>query len=665
MISRDTPRLESRSAVVVIEEVRKRAIPARDRADPLAEALFGIFGRYFELIASRLNLAPEKHHLVFLDLLGTKPAPPTAARVPLTFVPVQQLGQIDRSVATTGELSMRWVVPAQTQVAGTPEGAQGDPLVFETERTLELTSASLERVLAHDPVTDGVADYSSLIAGTASGARPFLDQLRASRHELYVAWPEAFGEDISSIALHFDIEPGSHGGPRHVVEWSNPGAPGAIALRPEVDTTEGLTKTGEVLFRGFRGWPSYLINGVEARWLHCGLVSRLPQLGTVRDEEKGRSAAIRQIVMSARLESRDIPPERGFFNAQVLDLSTGFFPLGFDPKFGDVFYLGSALFAEADADITLHVRLASTALKRRDTPDHAVLPPDRPPLVWEGISDGQWVPLRCDDETRGLAESGCIRFRVPSAARPIAVNGIEGGWIRARITAFTELAKAVSGLVPHTEHYIPAVERVTIDVSKVFAVTPVHSVVRVDDLGSTELPLPIVPFERIACCERALYFGFNTATGGIANGTSLFFFMEESPDGLLSNGNEQRASAIARAEYWVGDHWAAAELVDETKGLTRPGNVVLRWGHSWRSQTTGPRHLHWARLVWLGEQGLEPGRYHADCGQHRHCDQCGQLLQRATRFQRPHAASGIHVRAQTGDRRDATRGAGGGSDLGS
>ena len=57
--------------------------PSGGQPDP-GLALIGVFGRFAELLIERLNRAPDKNYLAFLNLIGASPLPPRAARVPLT-----------------------------------------------------------------------------------------------------------------------------------------------------------------------------------------------------------------------------------------------------------------------------------------------------------------------------------------------------------------------------------------------------------------------------------------------------------------------------------------------------------------------------------------------------------------------------------------------------
>ena len=48
-------------------------------------ALVGVFAHYCGLVIERINRAPEKNFLAFLDLLGNSLTPPRPAQAPLSF----------------------------------------------------------------------------------------------------------------------------------------------------------------------------------------------------------------------------------------------------------------------------------------------------------------------------------------------------------------------------------------------------------------------------------------------------------------------------------------------------------------------------------------------------------------------------------------------------
>ena len=59
--------------------------PTTGQPQGVSRALISVFARDAALIIQRLNQAPDKNFLAFLDLLGAALLPPEPARVPLTF----------------------------------------------------------------------------------------------------------------------------------------------------------------------------------------------------------------------------------------------------------------------------------------------------------------------------------------------------------------------------------------------------------------------------------------------------------------------------------------------------------------------------------------------------------------------------------------------------
>jgi hypothetical protein len=137
-------------------------------------ALIRIFGRFAELVVQRLNRAPDKHYLAFLNLIGASPVPPRPARVPLTF----QL---------SAESPVDAVVPARTLAGAPPQDTGQEEVVFETERSLVVTRAQLAAVYVSDPTAD---TYSNRFAqATGAEDKPFevFSADQQSPHQLYLA----------------------------------------------------------------------------------------------------------------------------------------------------------------------------------------------------------------------------------------------------------------------------------------------------------------------------------------------------------------------------------------------------------------------------------------------------------------------------------------------
>ena len=86
------PKVDQRSAEEIAAQLRALlsfyvpGLRSGDGGNQLVEAMTRIFARYGELIIDRMNRAPERNYLAFLNLVGVSPLPPRAARVPLTFI---------------------------------------------------------------------------------------------------------------------------------------------------------------------------------------------------------------------------------------------------------------------------------------------------------------------------------------------------------------------------------------------------------------------------------------------------------------------------------------------------------------------------------------------------------------------------------------------------
>jgi hypothetical protein len=102
-----------------------------------------------ELILYRLNRVPEKNYLAFLDLIGVRLRSPQPAHALITFDLVQGA---DRQTIRIG-----------TQVA-TPQAADEDTVVFETQRELLVTGIKLDRCFSYFDET--YADNSPFLGGS-------------------------------------------------------------------------------------------------------------------------------------------------------------------------------------------------------------------------------------------------------------------------------------------------------------------------------------------------------------------------------------------------------------------------------------------------------------------------------------------------------------------
>lgn len=154
--------------------------PASDEKDP-GVALLKIFSHITETVINRLNQAPHKNFVAFLDMLGIKLLPAQTARVPLTF-----------KLASGTEKDI--FIPARTQAAA-DKTKEHDELPFETEKNLLATISNLKEIISVDPTKDAIfkpppgfvnGDLQSqnqvfykLVSSASAGAKNFqLDQVK-------------------------------------------------------------------------------------------------------------------------------------------------------------------------------------------------------------------------------------------------------------------------------------------------------------------------------------------------------------------------------------------------------------------------------------------------------------------------------------------------------
>lgn len=158
----EEPKLDDRDFEQLMRDLRLR-IPRYSKewtnyndSDP-GITLLQLFAWLSEMMLFRMNQVPLKNYVKFLKLLGQELRPARPARARLTFT------------AAPGAVVVQ-PVPARTQVSATLDDG-GDPLIFETERGLDLVRVPLEVV----GVFDGAAFLNASGANAAPGTkfRPF------------------------------------------------------------------------------------------------------------------------------------------------------------------------------------------------------------------------------------------------------------------------------------------------------------------------------------------------------------------------------------------------------------------------------------------------------------------------------------------------------------
>lgn len=417
------------------------------QTDEISAALIGVFSHFCETVIQRLNRAPDKNLLAFLDLIGVSRLPPQPARVPLSFT----LG----STAPADAL-----VPAGTRAAAPPAEGAKDPVVFETERDLSVVPVQVQTLIAVQPERDTLADHRTLLeaGASASGVLMFAGN-RANEHILYVG-DSAFGasnlsemrvnirqrtppvpetSDLFSSELIWEAWDGS--------AWQRIPSADVISQPPLFH--------GVYSFRRQQSVPESTIAGLRSNWLRVRPASKpvspspTPVAGMLC---AGRLPELIGVDSSALLARDQFEPEAVVFNDQRIDTTKPFHVFGEQPRYGDALYIASrAAFERRGTAVTLSLPVFNPTVGS-DPPLLPVPPPVLASqdllLVWEIGTAAGWMkigesrrtgslPGAVTDNTNAFtsAANPTVSLTVPAGIVPAlrTVDGIESYWFRVRI----------------------------------------------------------------------------------------------------------------------------------------------------------------------------------------------------------------------------------------
>jgi hypothetical protein len=701
---RPAPQVDHRTARDIARQVRE-LLPRYvagwqpEESGGVAGALVGIFARYCEIIIEKLNKAPEKNLLAFLNLLGASAAPAQPARAPLTFY---------LAAPTAGEV----VVPALTQVAALPGPGEKEPVVFETERDLVIAPACLAGLWVRDDAHDRYAEYTDLLDQTAlpvappkipddqflkqtalrlTGAPPAPDlvaafaadsttdkrqraidrlvlggvpMFRGNRpfdHFLFIAIDPVSAAPVwKELRLKFVLEcdlPEVAGAPPNPLEWVIEDGAAGITRTPDSDSTQNLTRSGEVVFTNIAAIPVTALAGRGGRWLRVEYRSpeaKMPDALPV----------IREITVQVQTEQRAQRLEKAFLNNIPLDVSKDFFPLGEKPKFGDTLYLSSPLFATPGALVTLQVNLTNPIGSKAPIP---VVRPNAPRLQWEFWNDSEWAvigiseytappppppvqtpaagavrfvkfdppkPAKAEtaadsfdqthfdqthfdqthfDQTQALVQNGLVSLRLPDPRVQYTIAGQPGYWIRVQLISGDYGREAGYELEGKSYVITPAT----------FAAPVVHVMEVRQELRSDGAPAAVFTYNDFAFQEKFLggqpfapfvmgteanpccYLGLQPLVGQFPGHSMSFYFGLANPRQLdVEVPDSDRPTAIW--EYWNGKAWTQRTIQDDTGGLRHSGLIRFLAPFDFSTKAEFGSKLFWLRARKVQGATLEP-----------------------------------------------------------
>ena len=219
--------------------------------------LIETFAYMTDQLLYRLNRVPERVYIKFLDLIGVRLFPPTAARVGVTFW-------------LSGPLPEDVVVSTGTEVA-TPRASGSESVSFTTTDELRIVSATRSRVASS--ITEGEErDHTDTLAGSnPAGFYPF-DQVPKPGDSMLVGLTDAVPACVVRLRLDCEIEGVGVDPEDPPLVWEAWTPNGWAMCDVDSDGTGGLNRAGDIVLHVPNTHEASLVLNQRAGWLRCRVV---------------------------------------------------------------------------------------------------------------------------------------------------------------------------------------------------------------------------------------------------------------------------------------------------------------------------------------------------------------------------------------------------------
>ena len=515
-----------------------------------------IDARLVNPVAGRVNRAPTRAKLAFLDLLGIGLIPSAPARAPVEFRPLPGAG--DTRVAAGVRLG--------AQVPGVP-----DPIFFETETPVAVAAARLTQAASVWPDGDVVTDHSLDLAG----GHPFTLFSGGKRveHALYLAHEGFFTfAGGATVEIEWTLATASSKPLALLWEFWDGQAWRLFAdfeptasLR-SVDGTAGMTRSGIVVLRVACGESAKTrVAGREAHWVRVRTAKPLPP------DAESVLPQVQRIRIRAAANRGGVRPDTAFADASRLDLTQTFHPFGLQPRPGNAFYLSCRdLMAKPKSVATINLTIDVPSTGSGGTPLD-------PLIEWEYWNGRAWTSLSVLGSAVSFESGGGVAFMVPDDAAETTVNGVKAPWLRARIVSggfgvirsltWTDPSKKTN-TISVTQTVAPAVKTIAISYRWRSRWEYAEQCLTDNDFQVVDRTLaartpgaPFPPFTPVIDTLPTLYLGFDKPLPNDVVG--LFFDLEQ------NTGPPQPLNW----EAWTGAEWREVTVEDDTDHLSKPGTV--------------------------------------------------------------------------------------------
>lgn len=257
-----TPNLDDRRFQDLVDDAKRMVMDRcptwtdHNVSDP-GVTLIETFAYMTDQLLYRLNRVPDRLYVKFLELIGIRLFPPTAARTALTFW-----------LSTPAETTL--IIPGGTRAA-TLRGEVEDPIVFSTLANLSIIPVALETVATRPHDVDALRDRTQQMK--VGDQFPAFGEVPDTDDALYVGLDRA--APAMAVALRFDCHIDGVGvdptdPPLAWEAWT-----GVDWTRCELekDETGGLNRRGDIVVHVPAEHQESVIEGARAGWLRARITA--------------------------------------------------------------------------------------------------------------------------------------------------------------------------------------------------------------------------------------------------------------------------------------------------------------------------------------------------------------------------------------------------------
>lgn len=271
-----TPNLDDRHFQDLVDDA-KRLVQQRcpewtdhNVSDP-GVTLIEAFASMVDQLGYRLNRVPGRNYLRFLDLIGVRLYPPTAARGEVTFW--LSAPQPDAVVVPAGTPVC---TPRTAQAGADSAGSEAeDTIVFSTARELVMASTTLEKVCTAGVDSAPVDRTDRLALGDGEGFASFGSPPQAG-DTLLIGLSAAVPRCAVLLRLDCEVEGVGVDPLDPPLAWEAWDGDQWARCEIDHDETGGLNRPGDVVLHVPENHTASVINQQLAGWLRCRVLQPEP-----------------------------------------------------------------------------------------------------------------------------------------------------------------------------------------------------------------------------------------------------------------------------------------------------------------------------------------------------------------------------------------------------